>query len=170
MENTFERITALAKEAVQKKIAEKTECIERAANKDLELLNKAIELVKNGIVYKKFERYGSYEYILATEKMLCDDYINPPKYDWKKGIEFYEESSGNYRFKGIFTINGESYYDMRYLLTSYAEDTREALKKAENTVRTLREHLEKHEEALQRLPKLKKMILEWQEREAEQGE
>lgn len=164
MENTFESITALAREAVQKKIAEKTKYIERESNKDLELLNKAIELVKNGMVYKKFERYGSYEYILATEKMLCDDYINPPKYDWQKGIEFYEENS----VKGIFTINGESYYDMRYLLISYAEDTRKALKKAENTVRTLKEHLEKHEEALRRLPKLKKMILEWQEREVEQ--
>lgn len=165
MENTFESITALAREAVQKKIAEKTESIERESNKDLELLKKAIELVKNGMVYKKFERYGSYEYILATEKMLCDDYINPPKYGWQKGIEFCEENS----VRGIFTINGERYYDMRYLLISYAEDTREALKKAENTVRTLREHLEKHEEALQRLPKLKKMILEWQEREEEQG-
>lgn len=168
---TIDEIKAYARETVNKKIEQKSEILEREANRDLELLNEAIEMVQSKVVYKKVERkYGGYDYVLATEEMICADYMNPPKYDWKKGIMFYSENHSEYKYHGMFEINGESYYDMRYLLTSYAEDVREALKKAEGTVRILKEHLEKHKETLERLPKLKAMIMDWEQRNAKEND
>lgn len=116
MENKdiISKIKEKAYENVNKKIEEERKATEEKINNELEVVNKCINLITNELIFKKV----NHDYVLATPDMFFEDYSK--KVDWYKGVSFYCERQ--YNFDPLFRVNGECYYDIRYIIGKYEDD------------------------------------------------
>lgn len=162
-----EELKALIENQIEAKKNQELERIEEQLNADKEVIDKAIELINIHTLYKKVKRNNRFVYELATEEMFKNDYMREPKYEWQKGIKFYENSFNERVNKGIIDVNGETYYDIRYALNSYEkymDKLTNSLTYIEDKIREKRKELELLNEGF---PTLKKAIEEWQKYEKE---
>ena len=59
------------------------------------------------------------KYVLVTEEMFFEDYNNKSEYGWQNGLSIkYEREK---KWDEFIKVNGESYYDMRYILRNFEE-------------------------------------------------
>lgn len=158
-------LLTLAEAQIAEKQYNEIKAVKERLEQDREIIVKAIQMVNDHTLYKKVKNeYGyNYRYVLATEEMLKTDYLKQPDGWYSKGIKF--NSKGDYnKYSGvILTVNGETYYDIRYALEEYQESVREK----EREVHRLNESIRKLQDKLSSLnkefPSLKKAIEEWQE-------
>lgn len=112
------KIKEMAYENVNKKIEEERKLTEEKINNELKMVSRCIDLINDNMVFKKTGGYIKH-YVLATPDMFFEDYSKEPNYKWKKGINFPDNK---HYYDPIFNVNGEAYYDVRYIIGRYAED------------------------------------------------
>lgn len=122
--NEQEKIIAKIKEAacenVNHKLEEERKRVENKINHELVDVERCLQYINNKLVYKIIgDWYSTKEYRLADENMFFEDYTKEVKNDWNRGIKFYDISSKP--TEPLFKVNGESYYDMRYIIKNYEE-------------------------------------------------
>lgn len=147
------KIKELAYENVNKKLEEEREKTELKIKRDLEKVNKCLEYITNRMVFKIIEdSHYTREYRLANEEMFFNDYSIDSKIAWRKGIIFREEEK--YKYDALFTVNGESYYDMRYIIRSYEK----TFERYEDDLKRLNENFNEIKKAAERLKEQEPLI------------
>jgi len=157
--NIKEEIFKRMQENINKKMEIVKQQAQEQADEDKEKVEKAVEMISKRLVYKQIGKYYyDYKYILATEEMFYEDYLKESK--WDKGIKFYESEKDNF-YRGIFSVNGENYYDMRFLLNKYAEDVKKSVSTLEYQRDKLYEIKHQYESLVSKWPEIKKLISDW---------
>lgn len=111
------KIKEKAYENVNKKIEEEREATEEKINSELEVVNRCIDLITNELIFKRVNS----DYILATPDMFFEDYSkNIEGSYFHRGIRFYNER--RYNFDPLFSVNGENYYEIKYIIGKYEDD------------------------------------------------
>lgn len=124
------RIKEKAYENVNKKIEEEREATESKIKNELKTVERCVEFIEKHLVFKKVNG----NYVLATSDMFFDDYSKQPKYSYNSGVKIKE----NRRiYEPWFTVNGESYYEIRYIIGKYEEDFSRLTKRAEQMYETI---------------------------------
>lgn len=148
------KIKELAYENVNKKLEEEREKTELKIKRDLEKVNKCLEYITNKMVFKIIgDSYYTREYRLANEEMFFNDYNIDSKIAWRKGIIFREEEEKS-KYDALFTVNGESYYDMRYIIRSYEK----TFERYEGDLKRLNENFNEIKKAAERLKEQEPLI------------
>ena len=162
--NTYEKILAKSEELIAERIRLENEQAQNRANEDREKIEKAIDLIKNNLMYKKVSpAYKSKQYVLATEEMFYEDYVSDVDYERQRGVHFIEakEGSKEYIWKGVFTVNGKHcYYDIKYIIEEYQENLRKTARKIEGYSDRLRDITEEFNNLVEEAPRVKALILE----------
>lgn len=168
MMNTMDRIKELTEANIKAQIETQTKLAEEAARRDEEKISKALEMIEKCLVYKDLSQPGwGHKYVLATADMFLQDYTNEPDdyYHgyYQRGVVFTDEKEGSdkYVYGGVFKVNGNRYYDIRYILNKYIEDVRKTAAKLEYEGQKIHDIQVEYEEAVKEWPKLKNMLLEW---------
>lgn len=122
--NEQEKIIAKIKEAayenVNKKLEEERKAVENKINNELTEVERCLQYIKNKMVFKIIgDRWAIKEYRLADENMFFEDYTKEVEWSWRRGIKFADSQSQPYQ--PLFTVNGEDYYDIRYIIRHYEE-------------------------------------------------
>ena len=159
-------LLTLAEAQIAEKQYEEIKAIKERLEQDKEVIVKAIQMVNEHTLYKRVRNeYGrSYKYVLATEEMLKEDYLKKPDNSWySKGIKFNNKDEYNKYSGVILTVNGESYYDIRYALETYKETVEEKERKVNRLNESIRELQDDIANLYKEFPSLKKAIEEWQE-------
>ena len=155
------KIKEKAYENVNKKIEEERKETERKINSELEVVEEILGYIKNKLIFKKNKDDWKKDYILVTEDIFFEDYNEEPKNYWNKGIEIKHEREKKWDY--FIKVNGNYYYDVRYIIAGYEED----FKTLDNKLNGLRENFYKIEEAernlLEQEPKIKKLIEQYQQ-------
>ena len=123
--NEQEKIIAKIKEAayenVNHKLEEERKRVENKINHELVDVERCLQYINNKLVYKIIgDWYSTKEYRLADENIFFKDYTKEVKSDWNRGIKFYDISIKP--TEPLFKVNGESYYDIRYIIKNYEEN------------------------------------------------
>lgn len=159
-----EKIRELADKTLREKIEAETKVVNDAAERDRQVIETCLEMIEKNLVYKDIEQIGwGHKYVLATADMFYEDYVKEPKNSWNRGIKLTEYKRGDdgYLYYGVFTVNGERYYDMRYLLRKYEKDVANTVKKLDAERDKLREIYDSYEEAVRSWPEVKKLVADW---------
>ena len=161
MENKdiISKIKEKAYENVNKKIEEQRKEIENKIKNELDLVSKCIDLINEKLVFKKIDSYNG-NYILATADMFFEDYNKEPKYLGDEGIRF---DCRKYYYEPYFKVNGESYYDVRYLIGRYEHDWKSLSKRINRLYESLNTLEEQRNEMIKRQPVIKKLLEEYTE-------
>ena len=162
-ENIYNKITNLVDKNIQAKIDSEMSRIHDAVNKDKETVELCLDMIQKNLVYKDIAQYGwGHRYILATPEMFFEDYLKEVE-SYRKGVKFteYKKDSDNYLYYGVFQVNGERYYDMRYLLRKYEKDVKNTLDKLNLERDRLHEICNEYEEAVKSWPEVKKLVEDW---------
>ena len=162
-------LMSLAKSMADKKYELERQQWEKTISGELEEVQKAIEMVKSGLCYKKVVLDGGWtvRYEFATEEMLINDYLTEPKNRYtKRGITFqiFDEKKP---WNCIFVVNGENYYDMRYILQRYEKDVIEERNRIIRYNDQLNEIISKFDELIKQYPLIKKLMEDWTARQKE---
>lgn len=156
-------LLVLAEAQIVEKQAKEIEKIKARLEQDKETLKEAIFLVNSHTLYKKisYGNSGRYQYVLATEEMLKEDYLGEPKPYCSQGIRFHYDSFQEKYNRGIMEVNGHTYYDIRYALHNYEQ----MIIKKENELLNLNSRMKDIRDDLEMLkvnfPSLKQAITEW---------
>lgn len=148
--DVISKIKEKAYENVNKKIEEERERTENKIKNELETVKRCVEFIENHLVFKKI----NYNYILATSDMFFEDYSKQPKYAFDSGVKIKENRKA---YEPWFKVNGESYYEIRYIIGKYEEDFATITRKAyqlHETIRNLKEsweNLEKEQKSIKSL-------------------
>lgn len=114
------KIKESAYENVNKKLEEERKKVEDKINNELKDVERCLQYIKNKMVFKIIgDRWSITEYRLVNENIFFEDYTKEPDYWGNKGIRFLDSSKKPY--EPLFKVNGESYYDMRYIIRHYEE-------------------------------------------------
>lgn len=163
--NVKDRIMDLTEKNIQAQIEEKTKSVKESVEQDREKILKALDMIEKNLVYKDVKvDYGwGHKYVLATEEMFFLDYAEAPESCYDHGVIFTEFRNGSddYIYKGVFTVNGKRYYDMRYLLQKYGDDVRNTQEKIRRISERLREIYIEYEASVKAWPDIKKLIKDW---------
>lgn len=119
------KIKKKAQDNVNQKLEAEKQKIENKIMNELKLVEKCLEYIQNKMIYKKIEdkyNWNVKQYILATEEMFFEDYIKENGRNWNQGI-FFDENS-RLPHEPLFKVNGECYYDVRYIIRNYEETFR----------------------------------------------
>ena len=113
------KIKEKAYDNVNKKLEEERKRTEDRINNELADVEKCLSYINNRLVYKVIttKNYRTTKYVLADEDMFFDDYNKET--NWYKGIYFPNDE------KYLFRVNGEEYYDVRYLMEDYRKEFEE---------------------------------------------
>ena len=113
------KIKESAYENVNKKLEEERKKVEDKINNELIDVERCLQYIQNKMVFKIIKSSWSHTgiYVLADENTFFEDYSKEPKYSFDKGIKFANSSSKPY--EPLFNVNGEHYYDMRYIVRNY---------------------------------------------------
>ena len=120
------------------------------------------------MIFKKVGDNWKHEYVLVTEEMFFEDYSNEPKNYWNKGIEirYKREKKWDYFIK----VNGEYYYDVRYIIANYEEDF-DVLDKRLNRLREDFSNIEEVKKGLlEQEVKIKELLEQYQKIEIIEGD
>lgn len=170
--NEQEKIIAKIKEAayenVNKKLEEERKRVENKINYELKDVERCLQYIKNKLVFKivKNNQSSVGKYMLADENTFFEDYTKEPEYSFDKGIEFFNSSK---KSELLFKVNGESYYDIRYIVRNYEKRFTEYAKRLND----LREQFNKVEEMANGLikqePQIKKLIEQYKQVEIDES-
>lgn len=154
------KIKEMAYENVNKKLEEEKKETERKINSELEIVEETLKYIKNKLIFKKVGDDWKHDYVLVTEEMFFEDYSNEPKNCWNKGIEIrYNREK---KWDCFIRVNGNNYYDVRYIIANYEEDF-DVLDKRLNDLRERFSEIEKREKKLlEQEPKIKKLLEQYQ--------
>lgn len=165
-------LMSLAKSMADKKYELERQQLEKTISGELEEVQKAIEMVKSGLCYKKVVLNGGWttRYEFATEEMLIKDYLTEPKNNYtRRGITF-QVFDAKKPWDRIFVVNGEDYYDMRHILQRYENDVIEERNRIIRYNDQLNEIIGKFDELIKQYPLIKKMMEDWTARQKEAQE
>lgn len=163
MENSIaDRVMAITNKGLQERFEKETREAHERAERDREIVERAVALIHQNLMYKD-EGHGSYHhYVLATEEMFFQDFMKKPEYGWNAGIKFNDEADKKpAHLHGSFSVNGERYYDMRYLLDKYAKDVEEEARHICAYNDRLAELRRRFDDLIHQRPAIEKMIKEW---------
>ena len=115
------KIKEKAYENVNKKIEEEKKETERKINNEIDRVEEILKYINNKMLFKKVgDSYYSSNYTLVTEDIFFQDYSNEPKESWySKGVLINHERKNKYDC--FIKVNGEQYYDVRYIIRDYEE-------------------------------------------------
>lgn len=153
------KIKEQAYENVNRKIEEERKKTENKIDKELDDVNKCIELINQKMIFKKKKNSYSYNYVLATTDMFFEDY-SKENTSWNRGIKFPERK---YKYMPYFTVNGEDYYDVRFIIGAYEEDVSNLKRRSENLWRTINEIESEMNDMIKEQHQVKKLLQEYQE-------
>lgn len=148
--DVISKIKEKAYENVSKKLEEERERTENKIKNELETVKTCVEFIENHLVFKKINE----NYVLATSDMFFEDYSKEPKYGYDCGVKIKENRK---IYEPWFKVNGENYYEIRYIIGRYEEDFSRLTKRAEQlyeTIRDLKEswkNLEKEQKSIKSL-------------------
>ena len=157
------KIKASAYENVNKKLEEERKKTEDKINNELTQVETCLKYINNKLVFKiiKSSWTTEGEYILADENIFFEDYNKEPEYRFNRGIKFYNPKSKPY--DPLFVVNGEAYYDIRYIIRNYEERFNDYTRRLNN----LRETYDKVKEMANKLIKqesqIKKLIEQYKQ-------
>lgn len=160
--NTYEKILAKSEELIAERIRLENEQAQERANADREKIEKAIDLIKNNLLYKKVKKgYSGEQYVLATEDMFYEDYTSNTEYVWQRGITYTGgKDNTDYIYSGVFKVNGERYYDIRYIIKEYENNLKKTSEKIKSYGDKLRDITDEYEKLVKEAPRIKALILE----------
>ena len=162
-------LMSLAQSMADRKYEQERERLAKIISGELEEVQKAIEMVKSGLCYKKVTMDGGWttRYEFATEEMLINDYLNEPKdnYTWR-GIKF-EKYDDKKPWNRVFVVNGINYYDMRHIIQGYGKDVMDERDRITRYNDQLKEMIEKFEMLMQQYPRIKELMEDWTARQKE---
>lgn len=159
------KVMEITNKALQERIEQETLKAKEHAERDAEIVSRAIELIQKNLMYKEVKESYYPHYVPATEEMFFEDFLKKPDYDWLTGIKFNDnkDSSKPVYLHGSFSVNGERYYDIRYLLDKYASDVQAAKRRICNYENQLSDMLREFDRMVEQRPKIKRMLEEWRE-------
>lgn len=163
MENRIaDRVMAITNKGLQERIEKETREAHERAERDREIVERAVALIHQNLMYKD-EGHGSYHhYVLATEEMFFQDFMKETDIGWKSGIKFlYGDEKCHSYLHGSFSVNGERYYDMRYLLDKYVKDVEEEARHICAYNDKLAELRRRFDDLIHQRPAIEKLIKEW---------
>ena len=159
------RIKEKAYENVNRKLEEERKKTEDKINNELADVEKCLSYIKNRLVYKIIkENYRTTNYVLADEDMFFDDYSKETNTNWYKGIYFPHDE------KYLFRVNGEEYYDVRYLMQNYREDFERYRKDLASLNKVFRELEEGYKKLIAQELNVKSMLEQLKKVEIVEGE
>lgn len=132
MSSAADKIRELSKKAAAEKIEKQQKDVENSVNKDIEVIEKILEMVKDRLIYKEYTPANSRRktYVIVTEDIVLEDYSNPPQYG--SGTSIKHVGSDFYTYEHIaINVNGHKYYHAADLITKYRFDAKRAVEKAE---------------------------------------
>lgn len=161
------KIKEMAYENVNKKLEEEKKETERKINSELEIVEETLKYIKNKLIFKKVGDDWKHDYVLVTEEMFFEDYSNEPKNYWNKGIEIrYNREK---KWDCFIRVNGNDYYDVRYIIANYEEDF-DVLDKRLNRLREDFSNIEKVKKGLlEQEVKIKELLEQYQKIEIMEG-
>lgn len=164
-EDIISKIKEKAYENVNKKIEEERKRTEDKISHELEEVSRCLKYITNKLVFKKITNdYKPVKYVLADEKMFLEDYNKESK--WDKGIKFKGENDKDY--EPLFKVNGEYYYDIRYLIRCYEEDFGYYQKRLNELSERFRDIEKCAEELKKQEPQIKKLIEQYKKVEIDE--
>jgi len=152
-EDIISKIKEQAYENVNKKLEEEQKRTEEKINKEIDIVEEILGYIANKMIFKK-PKYG--EYILVDEKMFFEDYSSEPKNSWSTKLAIWHERQRKY--DSFITVNGEDYYDIRYIINDYEETFKNYTRRLNDKMTGLRDIERKVEELKQQEPKIKALI------------
>lgn len=151
------KIKESAYENVNKKMEEERKRVERVINNEVNDVERCLKYIENKMVYKIIKnKYTTKEYRLADVNTFFEDYNKDVEYGWKKGIRF-RDSSKNFT-RPLFEVNGEYYYDIRYIINHYEERVNDYTRQLNSLNNEFREIKEKADKLIQQESHIKKLI------------
>lgn len=143
-EEIIKKIKALANEKATEKVKKIQEETNEKIKQEAEKIEKCLKYIENKLVFKIVRENGYIKnYVLANEEMFMQDYIKKPKFDFYRGIEFCDESQ-----IPLFMVNGEEYFDMRYIIENYKRAFNEYSSKLKSLQETFKRIEEKGNDLL----------------------
>ena len=160
MENKdiISKIKEKAYENVNKKIEQQRKETENKIKYELEVVSKCIDLINDKMIFKVVDGYSS-KYALATPEMFFEDY-NKECDNWEKGIRFDDR---RYNYQPYFTVNGENYYDIRYIIGRYEKDFELLNEKTNRLYEKLIDLKEERELMIKQQPIIKELLKQYTE-------
>ena len=171
--NEQEKIIAKIKEAayenVNKKLEEERKKVENKVNNELKEVERCLHYIKNKMVFKIIKNNWSTVgvYTLADENTFFDDYNREPEYSYNKGIRFFDSSSKPY--EPLFKVNGQSYYDIRYIIRNYEERFNDYTCRLNNLRKQFNEVEEMASDLIKQEPQIKKLIEQYKQVEIDES-
>lgn len=160
MENKdiISKIKEKAYENVNKKIEEQRKETESKIKNELEIVSKCIDLINDKMIFKVIDGYAG-DYVLATPEMFFEDYNKEGK-RYNKGIRFCDRK---YKYEPYFIVNGEDYYDVRYIIGSYEERFKKFSEKTNRLYENLRTLEQEREILIKQQPVIKDLLKQYEE-------
>lgn len=167
-DDIISKIKEQAYENVNRKIEEEKKATEAKINEELDIVEEILIYIKNKLIFKTIGDRWKCNYVLVTEEVFFEDYNKVPEYSWQKGIEINHDKERTY--EPFIKINGEKYYDIRYITANYEE----AFNRYKNRLQNLNESFGEIEEAAKKLkaeePAIKKLIEQYKLLDLEKNE
>ena len=160
------KIKEKAYDNVNKKLEEERQKTEEKINSELDRVEEVLKYINNKLLFKEIGDSWNCNYALVTEEIFFDDYTKERKYDWQKGIKINNKREKKY--DPFILVNGESYYDIRYLIRNYEETFNNYNKRLQNLRDSFREIESTVEELKKKEPLIKRLIEEYQKVEIEE--
>lgn len=155
------KIKEQAYENVTKKIEEERKLTETKISREIDDVQKCLDMIEQNLVFKKtknnYGRGGTYE--LATPELFFADYAKKTEYSWDKGIKFKTGKP----YEPYFTVNGEDYYDTRYILQKWDDDWRRFDREVTEIHKKYNELEEERQKLLNEQKNIKKILIEYNE-------
>lgn len=162
------KIKEKAYDNVNKKLEEERQKTEEKINSELGEVEEVLKYINNKLLFKKIRDGWNCNYALVTEEIFFDDYTKEGEYSWQKGIEIRHKREKKY--DPFILVNGEIYYDIRYIIRNYQENFDYYNEKLQDLFSKFREIEDKAEELKKKEPLIKRLIEEYQKVEIEEGE
>ena len=162
------KIKEKAYDNVNKKLEEERQKTEEKINSELEEVEEVLKYINNKLLFKEIGNSWNCNYALVTEEIFFDDYTKEGEYSWQKGIKINHKREKKY--DPFILVNGERYYDIRYIIRNYQETFDYYSERLRNLASSFNEIEEKAEELKKKEPLIKKLIEEYQKVDIEEDE
>lgn len=163
-EDIISKIKETAYENVNKKVEEERKRTEEKINKEINVVEEILSYINNKMLFIKPD-YG--EYSLVDEKMFFEDYSKEPENSWNKGLTINHDRKNKYDC--FIKVNGNCYYDIRYIIRNYEEDFEHYRERIDNLVTGIREIESKVSDLKRQEPKIKALIEKYKQVELNEG-
>lgn len=167
MSNTISKIREMSQKAAQEKVAAEQKRIEDTVSKDIEVLNKILEMIKDGLVYKEVKPpFGRRSYQVVTEEVVLEDYSNKPEYGSGTKIEWNDGGYYGYPHT-VIMVNGHVYSHAADMLRHYKYLAEQAMKKLNVEREAAKDRLDAVENLLVIGPAVKEIMTNYDKHLAE---